>query len=154
VGLRLAGLQTRVVPVRVSDVLPPSPRALARAARATLRRLRRADPSVPRVAVTPADFALVLRQLGPGYGSPTDAAREAADRAREAGLVLETTYTAKCLAELLARAREGRLAKGPVLFWNTFNAVDVAARAPRPPATGLPDRLARIAGGAAQGEDA
>jgi D-cysteine desulfhydrase len=153
-GLRLAGLQARVVPVRVSDVLPPSPRALARAARATLRRLRGADPSVPRIEVAPADFALVLRQLGSGYGAPTEAAREAVERAREAGVTLETTYTAKCLAELLARAREGRLAQGPVLFWNTFNAVDVAARAPRPPAAALPARFARIAGGAAPGEPA
>ena len=43
VGLRLAGLRTRVVGVLVSDILPPSPAGVARAARATLRRLRAAS---------------------------------------------------------------------------------------------------------------
>jgi D-cysteine desulfhydrase len=147
VGLRLAGLSSRLVPVLVSDILPPSPAGLARAARATLLRLRRADPTVPELSFTAADFPLVRRQLGPGYGSTTPAATAACGLAEQAGLELETTYTAKCMAELLERARGGSLAKGPVLFWNTFNAVDVAAAAPCPPSeVTLPPRFARIAG--------
>jgi hypothetical protein len=47
---------------------------------------------------------------------------------REAG-ALETTYTAKCMAEVLARLADGR-ARTPVLFWNTYNSVDFWKTAP------------------------
>jgi D-cysteine desulfhydrase len=147
-GLRLAGLATRVVGVLATDILPPSPARLARLARATLRTLRRADPSIPKVALGAADFDVVRDQIGPGYGAATPAARAAVAAAREAGLEIETTYGAKCLAELLARAASRALPEGPLLFWHTFNAVDVKAQAPGAPRIdALPERLARIAGG-------
>lgn len=130
-GLRLAGLRSRAVGVLVTDILPPSPARLARLARASLARLRRADPGIPEVALHPADFTLARGQLGAGYGATTPEAEAAVRSAARAGLALETTYTGKCLAEILARARRGAFPAGPVLFWNTYNGVDVAAAAPR-----------------------
>jgi D-cysteine desulfhydrase len=145
-GLRLAGLATRVVGVLVTDILPPSPARLARLAARTLRRLRLADASLPALGFAARDFELTRDQLGPGYGAATEAARDALALAREAGLELELTYSAKCLAELLARARRGRLPRAPVLFWHTFNAVDVKAQAPGPARLeALPPRLRRLA---------
>jgi D-cysteine desulfhydrase len=144
-GLRLAGLATRVVGVLATDILPPSPARLARLARATLRTLRRADGTIPPLRFARSDFEVARDQIGPGYGAATPAARDAVATARAAGLALETTYGAKCLAELLARAAAGALPSGPVLFWHTFNAVDVKALAPGPPRLDrLPPRLARI----------
>lgn len=131
VGLRLAGLRSRVQGVLVLDILPPSPARLARAARATLRLLRRADPSIPELKFDASDFPLVRDQLGAGYGAPTPAATEAVAAAAAAGLRLETTYTGKTLACIRALAARGALGKGPVLFWDTYNAIDVAAAAPR-----------------------
>jgi D-cysteine desulfhydrase len=128
-GLALAGLRARVVGVLVTDILPPGRRRVTALARATLARLRRLDPSLPDVAPGALDFELTRAQLGAGYGAASDAAREAAALARDAGLALETTYTAKCLAELLVRLRDGR-ARTPALFWNTYNAVDYRAHAP------------------------
>jgi D-cysteine desulfhydrase len=144
-GMRLAGLPTRVVGVLVTDILPPSPARLARAARATLRMLRRADPSIPELPLGPEDFPVTTGQVGPGYGSSTPAADEAARAALDAGLHLETTYTGKCLAEIRARAESGALDEGPILFWNTFSSVDVKQRAPRSsdPAK-LPGRLRQL----------
>jgi len=130
VGLRIAGLRSRVRGVLVTDILPPTPRRLARAARATLAGLRRLAASVPPVSIGPGDFPLCRDQLGPGYGAPTAAARDAVGFAAEHGLALETTYSAKCLAALRERARHG--SPGPVVFWNTYNAVDVERSAPRP----------------------
>ncbi|MEN8159507.1 MAG: pyridoxal-phosphate dependent enzyme [Myxococcota bacterium] len=150
VGLRLAGLATRPVGVLVSDILPPSAAALAKRARAVVRLLRRADPGVPAVRLGAGDFELATGQLGPGYGAATDAAREAQRLAAEVGLGLETTYTAKALAEVLARARAGALPHAPVLFWNTFSSVDVVTNAPPFPPERLPPRLRAIAEGAAQ----
>lgn len=140
-GLALAGLRARVVGVLVTDILPPGPRRVTALARATLARLRRLDPSLPPRAPGPDAFEIARAQLGAGYGSPTEAARAAAALASEAGLTLETTYTAKCLAELLARLRDGR-ARTPALFWNTYNAVDYRAHAPAGPGLeALPARL-------------
>jgi D-cysteine desulfhydrase len=147
VGLRLSGLRTRVVGVLVTDILPPSPARLAHAARATLRLLRRADPGVPGLRIDASDLELDRSQLGPGYGAATPAGREAVRTAAAAGLELDTTYTGKCLAAILARARAGSLGAGPVLFWNTYNAVDAAVAAPRPPDPALlPERFRRLLG--------
>jgi D-cysteine desulfhydrase len=144
-GLRLAGLATVVEGILVTDIFPPSPRALARRARATLGLLRRLDPDVPDVPVVPADFPIDASQLGPGYGAVTEAARDAVQIAGRAGLRLETTYTGKALAAVLARLRDGTLGDGPVVFWNTFNAVDL--QAPTEPSPGvLPPRLRRVLG--------
>jgi D-cysteine desulfhydrase len=144
-GLRLAGLPARVVGVVVTDILPPTPRGLARAARAVLQRLRGAHAGVPDAPISTADFDLVRSQLGPGYGAPTPAGREAVGAAAECGLRLETTYTGKCLAAILERARRGELPSGPLLFWNTYNGVDVEARAPQPlDPEALPPRLRRF----------
>jgi D-cysteine desulfhydrase len=145
-GLRLAGLATRVVGVLATDILPPSPARLARLARASLRRLRRADPGLPALRFEAGDFEVPRRQLGAGYGASTPEAEAALAVAEAAGLRLELTYSAKCLAEILARGRRGELPRGPVLFWHTFNGVDVKASAPRPfRPEGLPPRLRRLA---------
>jgi D-cysteine desulfhydrase len=145
VGLRLGGLATRVVGVLVTDILPPSPRRLARMAAAAHRRLRRTDAGVPALRFEARDFELAGDQLGAGYGAPTEAAREARALAEAAGIGTETTYSAKCLAELLARGRRGALPRGPVLFWLTFNGVDVKALAPGSDRLEtLPPRLRRL----------
>jgi 1-aminocyclopropane-1-carboxylate deaminase/D-cysteine desulfhydrase-like pyridoxal-dependent ACC family enzyme len=68
----------------------------------------------------PPDEAIVLddEQLGPGYGHPTAAADEAtALLARTEGVFVDPIYTAKALAGLVARVRDGRL-RGPVVFWH------------------------------------
>lgn len=147
VGLRLAGLRSELVGVLATDILPPSQGSLSRSARATLRRLCRADPGVRSPGFSPAGFTVATGQIGAGYGEPTDAAREARDVAGSAGLGLDLTYSAKCFAELLARARAGALPRGPVLFWHTFNAVDPKAGAPRAShrGAGLPARLRELA---------
>ncbi|HEY8154449.1 MAG TPA: pyridoxal-phosphate dependent enzyme [Myxococcota bacterium] len=131
-GLALAGLRTRVVGVLVTDILPPSPRKLARMARSVLRRLRRGLPNLPQPVISERDFDFVRSQLGPGYGAVTPAAREAVAAAAGLGLELETTYTGKCLAALIERTKGRAAPRGPILFWNTFNAVDVEKGAPAP----------------------
>jgi len=131
-GLALAGLRTRVVGVLVTDILPPSPRKLARMARSTLRELQRRLPGLPQPEIQESDFDFVRSQLGPGYGAVTPAARAAVAAAAAQGLEIETTYTGKCLAALIDRTRRQGAPRGPILFWNTFNAVDVEKSAPAP----------------------
>jgi D-cysteine desulfhydrase len=144
-GLRLAGLTSRVVGVLVTDILPPSARGLARAANAALQRVRVLGGDVREIAITASDFDMVRDQLGPGYGAPTAAGREAVDAAARCGVRLETTYTGKTLAALRERARRGAWPDRPVLFWNTYSSVDVEAGVPRPLHPGLlPARFRRF----------
>ncbi len=142
-GLRLAGLRTRVVGVLVTDILPPSPARLARLARACARRLA---PDVPAVAIDAGDFDVVRDFVGPGYGAPTPAAEEARDLlGRLEGIGLETTYTAKCLAALLHLAGTPPYRNRTLLFWNTFSGVDPGAALPAlPDPRTLPPALHRF----------
>jgi len=69
-------------------------------------------------AAPDAPILLDRGQVGPGYGVPTDASREAAALlARSEGILVDPIYTAKALAGLVARIRDGRL-RGPVVFWH------------------------------------
>jgi D-cysteine desulfhydrase len=144
VGLKLAGLSTRVRGAVVTDILTPTPKGLARHARAVVRLLRRSDPGIPKLEVSAADFLLDASQLGAGYGSETDSAREALAAARNSGIELETTYTAKCLAALLAHSRKSSALAGPVLFWNTFNGSQVSTPPPQLAASALPSTVQRL----------
>lgn len=134
-GLKLAGLATQVVAVRVTDLLPPSPAMLARLATRALARLGSCGAAVPRLVVTPADFVVRSDWLGAGYGAVTPAATEARRRVAEReGLTLETTYGAKALAATLALAHETPWRDRPILFWHTYSSADPAVHV-----THLPD---------------
>ncbi len=68
------------------------------------------------------------REVGGGYGVPTDRATAAVKEAAAQGLGLEISYTGKCMSALrrdLARGGSFRPAPGPVLFWNTHGANDL-----------------------------
>jgi 1-aminocyclopropane-1-carboxylate deaminase/D-cysteine desulfhydrase-like pyridoxal-dependent ACC family enzyme len=67
--------------------------------------------------------------IGEGYGLPTPASREARDlAARNEALFVDDTYTAKALAGLIARVRQGRYPEaGSVVFWHTGGQVALLA---------------------------
>lgn len=138
-GFRLAGIRSRLVGVVVTDLLPPSPKSVARLAMRTLALLRREDASIPRVTVQPEDLSLEFGYCGAGYGEPTPAGSAAIALAHEVdGIQLESTYTGKCMAAFLDRARQCDDG-APLLFWNTYNSVDLDARyGPLPQPTALP----------------
>jgi hypothetical protein len=122
---QVAPQAARVVGVLVTDIVS-SPRRLARMARG-LRGARRAAPPASH---SRARFDFVRSQLGPGYGVTMRPRRVAV--AAGLGLEIETTYTGKCLAALIERTQSRGAPRGPILFWNTFNAVDVETNAPAP----------------------
>lgn len=122
-GLRLAGLSSRLVGVRVSDVLALTSEAVAHLANATAGLMRRRGAELPSARVDAADITLVSDWLGPGYGYPTPEGRRAQALLREKhGLALDLTYTAKAMAALLALLEDDRL-EGPTLYWHTYNAL-------------------------------
>jgi 1-aminocyclopropane-1-carboxylate deaminase/D-cysteine desulfhydrase-like pyridoxal-dependent ACC family enzyme len=121
-GLRIAGLDSRVTAVRVvrEDVAEPARwRRLYRQAGELLA------PEVPIIDGLPdADAGLEVRHefFGPGYARYTPEAMAACRRARElAGIGLEGTYSGKAFACLLADLDDRRLDGRRVLFWDTYS---------------------------------
>ena len=60
-------------------------------------------------------------QVGGGYGVPTASSTEALELvARREGILLDPVYTAKAMAGLVARVRQGEFNEGQtILFWHT-----------------------------------
>jgi D-cysteine desulfhydrase len=134
VGLEEVGLRTRVVAVAVSHpgpVLGVMARRLARGT-AALAGVTRADRAAARIEVE-RGF------IGRGYGHPSRDGGAATSDAKEAGIVLDPTYTAKAFACALARVRAGT--DGTVLYWHTLSTRPLGELAGDAP---LPANLARL----------
>jgi D-cysteine desulfhydrase len=121
VGFAALGLSIQVIGVRV---VPVEIASLARARQImteALVLLNESDPGFPRLI--PENVGLHVREgfFGDGYAQPTAEAHEAVDLAAAQGLRLETTYTGKTLAAVVADARNNKLTDKTVLFWNTYN---------------------------------
>ncbi len=131
VGLEEAGLRTRVVAVAISHPALALSLASRRLAMATAR-LRGDSRSLGFGAARRIEVD--ARWVGRGYGYPTAAGEIALAEGGSAGLVLDSTYTAKAFACALARVRSKR--HGVVLYWHTLSTVPRTT-----PTSALPPRL-------------
>ena len=123
-GLKLAGLRTRVVAVVVNDKMRLHAGVVARLAGRASRLLQRRGADLGEVSVSAADLDVERDWLGAGYGHRTNEAERARELAREReGLALEPVYTAKTMAALLALNERGVFGEGPALYWHTHNAL-------------------------------
>lgn len=126
-GLRACGLPTELVPVRVVREDIGNEAGLRALFERTNARLCALDPSFPRVSY--ARVRIRHDQYGPRYAVFTPAGMAARRRAREReGLHLEGTYTGKCMAALLDDLDRGDLEGRVVLYWHTYNALDLGPR--------------------------
>jgi 1-aminocyclopropane-1-carboxylate deaminase/D-cysteine desulfhydrase-like pyridoxal-dependent ACC family enzyme len=121
VGLAAAGLRTRVVGVRVVPAEATNPERTRRLMQEAVAQLHDLDAGFP--LLKPEPVALEVREgfLGEGYAVATPESQEAVALAAADNLHLETTYTGKALAALIADARAGKLVGKTALFWNTHN---------------------------------
>ena len=140
-GLRAAGLRTRVVPIRIIEPWLAGSRRMLSLLRGASALLSRADPGFPRLAWTLRDVQIRGDQFGSGYARFTGQGVRAARLLQDAaGIPANGAYTAKAFAALVGDAAAGMLAGKVVLFWNTFNSRDLAGvaatvdyrRLPRP----------------------
>jgi len=124
-GLKAAGLKTRVAAVRVVSPVVDFTKRCLELVKKTNELLRSYDPSFPGIPFSAEDFTVRDDFCGPGYAVFTEEGREAIEfAARHTGLKLEGTYTGKTFAALSADARRGVLTDRTVLFWNTYNSYD------------------------------
>jgi 1-aminocyclopropane-1-carboxylate deaminase/D-cysteine desulfhydrase-like pyridoxal-dependent ACC family enzyme len=124
-GCALLDLPTRVLGISADDpasVLGEVVDDLVSGIDAALGTGGRLRASAPRATV---DDSFV----GEGYGIPTPASREALEvAARTEALFLDSTYTAKAMAGLMAHVRAGRFRSDEtVLFWHTGGQVGLLA---------------------------
>ncbi|WP_235618854.1 1-aminocyclopropane-1-carboxylate deaminase/D-cysteine desulfhydrase [Embleya scabrispora] len=119
-GLRLAGLRTRVTGVVVNDQLRADSERIARMANKTARLLRKRTGDFRVAGPRPEDVTTTRDWLGTGYGHPTpEAERVIRDSRTIGGPELEPVYTAKALAALRDMNARGDLGDGAVLYLHT-----------------------------------
>lgn len=141
-GLRAAGLRTRVVAVQVIADGEDDGDRMLHLTRDTQALLNAAAPGFPVFTWEAGDVEVVPGFVGERYAVPTPEGAAAITLARErADLRLDGTYTGKTLAALLAHGADGRLTGRTVLFWNSYNSRDMAPLVERGDASLLPEAL-------------
>ena len=128
-GLRAAGLATRLMLVRVVREDIGNRERFRRLAGETLAALRDMEPGFPAVELAADEPEIVHDFFGPGYARFTAPGMAAVARASRAGLKLEGTYTGKAYAALVDRLERGDFAGRHVLFWNTYSSRPLPAEA-------------------------
>ena len=123
-GLKLAGLRSRLVCVLVNDLTPVSAEGVARLARRTQRLIRRRSlgPPPARVALRGSDLDLRTDWLGSGYGHPTAAGAEASAALAEDGVVARAGLHGEGRGRPARAEPDGAFGAGPVLYWHTYRA--------------------------------
>jgi len=127
-GLQLAGLDSTVLAVRVAMPWMVNEKRMRRMAQSLNRFMQRFDSSVPTIPPSRLRVRLLGDYLGEGYACHTPLALRCLEEAWQLeGLSLDPTYTSKALAGGLdwikGRGEEGKT----VLFWNTYNSVELDA---------------------------
>jgi len=116
-GCRALGWPTRVLGISADERAD----VLAALVESIVDGLGSVLPGLGDAARTGAPVDVDDRFIGEGYGIPTRDSRQAQElAARTEALFLDPTYTAKAMAGLIGRCREGRLGTArTVLFWHT-----------------------------------
>jgi D-cysteine desulfhydrase len=116
-GCALLGLPTRILGISADEPAP----VLAAIVRGLLEGVASELGASQHTIGLDRELDTDDRFVGPGYGAPTEASREAMTLvARREGVVLDSVYTAKAMAGLVARVRTGAFtADQTILFWHT-----------------------------------
>jgi D-cysteine desulfhydrase len=117
-GLRLAGLRTRVFGVVVNDAFPLDAPVIADLANRTADLLRERGAVLDLARLHPADVTMRTDWLGETYGDPTPASMEAVAAAERDELHLEPVYTGKSLAAIRDVGKTSEMPE-PILWLNT-----------------------------------
>ncbi len=124
-GLRAAGLKSRVIPVRVVDEGFANVGLMRKMFRDANELLHSSDGSFPLVELSKHEVSIRHDFIGRGYAVFTKEGMKAVGRLRDTeGISLEGTYTGKAFGALIRDADEQKLKDKTALFWNTYNSRD------------------------------
>ena len=132
-GVRLAGLKSRVVGVRITTAkLGPlnvaNETAASNLMKAVYRRLKDSIDNCPTVSLKPPE--ILHQYMGDGYGHPTEKGREACQLVKEnENITLDPVYTSKAFAAILEYCEQPANASQNILYWHTYNSIDLSKEA-------------------------
>jgi len=122
VGVKLAGLESTPVGVRVYDRSFANEKIAAFLANRALKYLRGKDRSVPAVGVSAHEIFMMHDYFGPGYAHFTEKGVRAVELLEELeGVKLDGTYTGKTMAALIDFMSPEARRRTVTLFVNTYN---------------------------------
>lgn len=125
-GVQLAGLESRVVAVRVVDEIACNRWILGYHVNRAVSFLNRNCTGKRLRKVPPRETILIDDFAGPTYACFTPEGMDAVRKARECdGIKLDGTYTGKTLAATLDFIERNGLHRRPSLFWNTLSSADL-----------------------------
>jgi len=129
-GCILAGLKTKIVAVRVAYPWLVTKWRMKRMIGDIIRLMRKYDSTVPSVDVSEEELILLGDYLGEDYAAFTDLGCQCVDDMRELeDIELEHTYTGKALGGGLDWLKKQGKSNSTILFWNTYNSVDLSEKA-------------------------
>lgn len=124
-GVKLCELDTNVIGVRVTAADFANPGLVATYARESYDLIKDHIEGVPEPDFE--DVTVLDDFAGSEYGAVTQEGVEAIELMKEyENIQLETTYTGKALAGLMDYTKKHDLKDTPILFWNTYNSVDLS----------------------------
>ena len=126
-GLRAAGLNCKVVAIRVVGEEFTNIQGMLDLIGRTNSLLHSFDPSFPAYEFTRNDIEIRHGFYGRQYAVFTDEAVEAVELMKQKEVIaLEGTYTGKAFAALMDDAKHNKLKNTVMLFWNTSSSVDLS----------------------------
>jgi len=132
-GVKLAGLKSRIIGVRVTEshlhFIPASTEGCVLVLmKETYKYLRTRCRDIPELNLEKPE--IIDDYFGEGYGCATEQCLEAFSIMKEKEKIkLDPTYTAKTFAAVLDHCKGGLDNVSPVLYWHTYNSVDLDAQA-------------------------
>ena len=133
IGLKLAGLDTTVIGVRVGyarwgPLELNTPGSVMNAINATYKLMKANSRNIPEIIFhKPIIFD---DYCGAGYGYLTDAGLDAVEVFKQHGnIILEPVYTGKTCAALLDFIKDAKHKNDTILYWHTYNSVDLSEEA-------------------------
>ena len=124
-GVKAAGLKTRVVPVRVVPTSIGNKEKFMNLFRKAEDLLCSKDLSFPKADITDNDLKIEDAFFGEEYARFTKEGMAAVDLAAKTdGLHLEGTYSGKTMAALIDHVKKSDSKDSVILFWNTHNTQD------------------------------
>lgn len=132
-GLAIGGIDTEVNAVRVSHTSITNSSLMRALTSKTVAMMAALDRSVPSDLATRTNLRLRDEFFGTGYAHPTVAGEAAVRFGRDQlDLALETTYTGKTLAAVLADLQSSDARSRNPLYWHTYNAAPLDVPADHP----------------------
>lgn len=127
-GVKLAGLSTKIIGVRIVPHVIASEKKIAKLTNNICSLLRKYDHNIPPTVFRPEDIHIIHDFYGGEYGRATPEGKKALDLLWTTEKIrLELTYTAKTVAAMLAYIKNNPDIKNDTsLYWHTYNGVNLS----------------------------